>query len=270
MVKMKKALVEFINRIRFPMDPRQITCTDGRERQQVPIHLLACKDPMVIMTFGQSTCTNEGDLRGLYVPTEKVFNFNFLDGKCYVAKDPLLGTTRYRANWATRLGDMIIQQGYANVVILVPIAYSGTFIADWAPGGIMQRRLLHAVRQVHATGLRMSMALWQQGEAEAQISPDGEAYFRQFIAMVKWLRADAKMFAPIYVAQCTRSHMGCMETIREAQRRVVNTDLGIYSGPDIDAIGPEHRIDNVHFTKSGLELCAAYWCSAIIQRIECS
>src|SRR4051812_15717033 len=52
----------------------------------------------VLLIFGQSNGANSGST--LYFPRARVFNFNWFDSRCYVAKDPLAG--RHRAEWQFR------------------------------------------------------------------------------------------------------------------------------------------------------------------------
>src|SRR4029079_2165594 len=48
-------------------------------------------DAAVILAMGQSNAGNYGETR--YRPVQPVINFNWADGKCYRAEDPLLGST---------------------------------------------------------------------------------------------------------------------------------------------------------------------------------
>ncbi|MFZ3359312.1 MAG: hypothetical protein WA177_11165, partial [Xanthobacteraceae bacterium] len=65
----------------------------------------ASSNTAVILGLGQSNIANEGDAGALYEPKGEVCNFNFFDGKCYAAKDPLLGASLDRSNVLTRLGE---------------------------------------------------------------------------------------------------------------------------------------------------------------------
>src|SRR6202162_5064677 len=76
--------------------------------------------PAVIITLGQSTAGNHG--LGLYKARNRVYNFSPDDGCCYHATDPLLGASGAGANFATRLGDMLIGQKLFDRVIIAPIA----------------------------------------------------------------------------------------------------------------------------------------------------
>src|ERR1700730_1970636 len=73
----------------------------------------------MILIFGQSNGANSGDTP--YVPRNRVFNLNVFDGQCYVARDPLLGATETGGNFATHMADMLIERGYFDIVVLMPI-----------------------------------------------------------------------------------------------------------------------------------------------------
>src|SRR6266852_3649968 len=96
-----------------PLDPRSVTYRDttGRkpsdltEFQNLPAGRKAAQ--AVILALGASNIANEGDPAGHHTPRAGVHNFNFLDGKSYAAKDPLLGATRNRSNFLTRLSDLL-------------------------------------------------------------------------------------------------------------------------------------------------------------------
>jgi hypothetical protein len=63
---------------------------------------------------------------------------------------------------------------------------------------------------------------------------------------------DDGISAPFYVALASfcRGFSPGYEHLREAQRRVVSTALGIFQGPDTDLIGPEYRHYGCHMASS--------------------
>ncbi len=215
----------------------------------------------VILAFGQSNIANEGDPSGRYTPGPGVYNFNFLNGRCYVAKCPLLGASGNYSSFVTRLGDMFVLHGIYDRVLLVSIGYGGTSMADWAPRGRINYRLMSTLELLNRTGIEITHAIFQQGEAEgAQVNPDGAAWANDFNAMVRAVRLYG-MEAPIYVAQCSGSRPN--EIIRAAQRSVVNLAMGIVAGPDTDTISLDDRLDECHLSIAGLEKTAHLWFDTI-------
>lgn len=212
----------------------------------------------VILTLGQSQMGNEGDPHGLYSPGPGVYNFNFFDGVCYVARDPLLGTTFNRSNFATRLGDYLVSRSVFERVLLVPVAHGGTFISEWIPGSEMYPRIVVALRRLRDLGIEVTHVLWQQGETDAAYAIDATSWMRHFSQLVSALRR-LGLSAPIFVAQSTRCCGPPSDPIRAAQRGVVDPNNGVFSGPDTDPIGPEYRWDGCHFSTDGLSQVAELW-----------
>jgi hypothetical protein len=218
----------------------------------------------VIVSAGQSLMGNSGDPSGRIAPQLAVFNFNWIDGKCYVAKDPLLGATTAGANQLTRIAELLVKHKYYDAVMVVPLAHGGTFIKDWAPGGSMNKRLIGGLQRALKAGLSPTMILWQQGEAEAGNQPqppNGKAWADLFNAMVISIR-DIHVIAPIYVARSTICRNDGSTIIRNAQADVVN-NFDVLPGPDTDMISLSDRWDGCHFGVSGLERSSRLWLAAI-------
>jgi hypothetical protein len=264
-----RALVAFhpiYLRWKSPCDPSGVTFFDAAQRIEVsPQEFHPEPRLAVVLALGASNLANEGEPGELFAPERGVYNFNFLNGRCYVACDPLLGTTLDRSNVVTRLADRLVTQGVYDRVLLVPVAYGGTFIVEWAPGGRMHRRLLQAFKTLRRAGLRPTHILWQQGEAEAN-HPSGandvQAWTACFEKVTDVIRA-AEPDAPIYVARATICHGGPSEAIRSAQISVVDPKRGVFAGPDLDTIGADGRWDGCHFSTTGLQRSAALWCESL-------
>ena len=121
---------------RQPCDPSGVTFRDTTGRIEVSEALFRPAPRVaVILALGASNLANEGDPKGLCESTQGVFNFDFIAGKCYVAKDPLVGSTADRGNVLTRLGERLVWSGRYDRVLLVPVAHGGTLISEWVPGG---------------------------------------------------------------------------------------------------------------------------------------
>jgi hypothetical protein len=246
------------------LDPGSVTFRDTTSRKCVDESLFIANSRLaVILAIGASNIANEGDPDGMFVPLQGVHNFNFIDGRCYVAKDPLLGATRDRSNLLTRLGDLLVRRGIYDHVLLVPIAYGGTFAAEWAPRGRMHPRLQRALKMLAGHRIALTHVLWQEGEAEAAVrDADPKIWIVHFNAVVDTIRAAAPD-TPIYVAQCTICRNAPNDVIRITQRTVVDPRRKIFAGPDLDIIGMEDRWDECHFSTTGLDRAAELWLTAI-------
>jgi hypothetical protein len=223
------------------------------------------RDTAIILTFGQSNAANLGD--GPYAAKKEVYVYNIFDCEYYRAIDPLPGATNNGGSVWSRLGDRLVEADMYRSVLFIPIAYGGSFITEWAPGGVHYRRLQFATQRMHAGGLVPDVLCWHQGEAEANHTDmTADEYRRHFLAMLNAIRG-ADIMAPIYVATATlcadQSHpKKNHEAIRTAQRELVSLKDNILPGPDTDMIGIEHRWDGCHFAASGLDLAADAWLKA--------
>jgi hypothetical protein len=242
------------------IDPGQLTFSNAEGRREVSCRLFAPDSNLaVIFAFGQSNIANEGDARSHYQAGANVYNFDFLTGRVFAARDPLLGATLHRSNFVTRLGDLLVCRGQYERVLLVPIAFGGTYIDDWAPGGRLHIRLMFALKKLKASGIATTHVIFQQGEAEsAQINADGAAWTRNLKKIVRAMR-ERGVQAPIYVAQCSETGSGQNDVIRLAQRSVIDSSDLVYAGPDLDVIEIKERWDGCHFSEAGQIRAAELW-----------
>jgi hypothetical protein len=219
----------------------------------------------VILTFGQSNAANSSEER--YAPRGAVHVFHAFDMKFYRAIDPLPGASDNGGSVWGRLGDRLIEAGFAQSVLFVPIAFGATYIDDWAPGGQCYHRLMFALHRLKRAGIAVDMLCWHQGEANANHTPmTADEYRDRFRAMLRGVR-EAGIKAPVYVALATLCEDGPhpfenSAQIRLGQKKLVSTD-SILPGPDTDQIGIAHRRDGCHFSASGQELAARGWFRAV-------
>jgi hypothetical protein len=223
----------------------------------------------ILVTLGQSNAANHGS--GKYVAQHRVDNFNLYDGQCYHAADPLLSASGEGGNFATRLGDKLIEADLFDRVILAPIAMGGTIVEQWAEEGVFNRRILALIKRLHSAALKPDFILWHQGEGNSGLADEnGRQYRKNLLEVVGTFRRYG-IDAPFLVALATwcggRPHPNA-ENIRAGQQGAVNPMLGVYLGPDTDTIGPEHRWDSCHFSETGLDLAASLWLKAIADQMQ--
>ena len=243
--------------------PETIGFRDTTGRVEVPCAGLPGGRTMVALAFGQSNSGNHGET--LYAPKRAVFNF--FDSRCYRAVDPLLGATGDKGSVWSRLGDLLIEQGLYDRVVIIPIGVGTTTIDQWAPGGYLHRRITRAIEQSGACGLAITHLFWVQGGSEPRTSGDRanrEHYTKLFTGMLRSIR-DRGVSAPVYVAIATYTDSGPIPDIRAALQSLPDQKKGIVIGADNDRIyeNPANRWERVHLSHSGLDLCARAWLAAI-------
>jgi len=185
-----------------------------------------------------------------------ILNFSLFNGKCYIAREPLIGPTNYGGNFLTRLASKLVDRGAYQVVILAPIAVGGTKVQDWAVGGFLNRRLVVMIKRLHDAGLNPTPILWHQGEANVEDVP--QEYTRYFMSVFSTIRRNG-VYAPIYVAEATVGGGKGYGNLRAIQRGLVDLAKGILAGPNTDEIGLDKRYDTCHFSDEGADIHAEMW-----------
>jgi len=244
----------------------------------------------VLLTAGQSNISNTGApdqaTRQLYQPHNVFYNFNRFDGKCYIARNPLLGTPGEGENVAVRLGDDLIDRNIYKNVLIAPVAIGGTYLEEWrARGGKYFEVLLSALAGLRDAQLEPTAILWHQGEYNAFAfttngAEDGTilnltssmkeagrlSYLRNYLEIIAGLRA-ADVTAPIFVATATLCGTVPDEIIRSAQTSVPNPALEVHPGPDTDQIGLSLRSDRCHMSHAGTNQHAMMWADRLAENL---
>lgn len=204
----------------------------------------------VILVAGQSNGANS--LPALYTPTHtRVHNVCIQDGRMYEAADPLLGCEYAGGCFATRLGDMLIEAGMYDRVILVPISIYGTSIEQWV--GPLLHRFGVAASRVKALGHTVTHILWHQGESDNVLATPRALYLARARQMIAFCRA-VGLTAPFIFARAstlTGTVSSAEAEVRGAQTDVLDPALGIFPGPDTDQLGAAYRVGGVHFNVAG-------------------
>jgi hypothetical protein len=217
----------------------------------------------IIVVHGQSNAGNYGTAR--YGAREAVDNFDPLTSKCFAAIDPLLGTDGAGGNFATRLGDILVQAGRYDRVILVPLALGGASIS--LLNGEYSDRVTNAIMKLQAANLTPTHFLFQQGEKDAMLTTTQEEYVAQLHGLVKRFRV-VGFTAPFYVSQSTKCDAAAPRNtaaVRAGQLSAVDDLLNIRRGPDTDLIGNGGRNpdDGCHMNELGMLANAALWAAYI-------
>ena len=216
----------------------------------------------VIVVHGQSNAANYGSTR--HTAREAVDNFDPASGQCFAAVDPLLGTDGYGGNFATRLGDIIIQSGRYDRVIIVPLARGGASITYLNNEGA--ELITNGIAKLKAAGLMPTHILFQQGESDATSTTTAEEYASLLRRLVKQFR-NAGVDAPFYLsrgAKCDYLGPNNIAAVRAGQLAAIDEALDIRPGPDTDTIGNQGRVhDGCHMNEAGTLANAALWAAFI-------
>jgi hypothetical protein len=194
---------------------------------------------------------------------EGVFNYNFIDRRCYRAEDPLLGATGIGGSVWMPVAQEILESKWAKRVLLVPLAVSNSSITQWGPGAMLSQRLLGTLEGLGHHGLTPHALLWHHGETDARGNRSDEFYGKRFMEMVDHLRRNGTV-APIFVARATICNSVPHSPVRRAQLGVTNSRHGILPGPDTDTLDRIwDRRDGCHFSAEGNRKHARLWVKAL-------
>lgn len=220
----------------------------------------------IFLVLGQSNAGNHGDVP--YSARQEVYSLNFMDMRCHRAEDPLPGASGCGGSVWSRMGDELISAGMFKRVLFVPLAFGGTFLRDWTPGGRLSHRLALALSRLSkclgSSLIDFDAVLWQQGEAEANLTDmTAEQYRELFLLLVADLR-NRGVFSPIFISQTSIcdgavSPRANHAAIRDGQASLHNPVLGLLAGPDTDTIIGDGRYDGCHLSGKGMALCARLW-----------
>jgi Carbohydrate esterase, sialic acid-specific acetylesterase len=236
---------------------------DTSHRKQVPCR--ADGPTAVIVTLGQSNAANNALTR--YSPKHDVLNFDLYDGRCYEARDPLLGASGTGGNFATPLADMLIDRRLYAQVIIAPIAMGGSTVEEWADQGMFNRRILVLIRRLSDAGLTPTQILWHQGEGNPGAGDShGRQYRKNLLEVIATFRTYG-ISAPFFVALATKCGPYPRpngNNIRDGQASTVNPLDNVFLGPDTDTLGDEYRDkERCHFNAPGLLRHATMWADVL-------
>ena len=229
----------------------------------------------VLLVLGQSNAANYAGQRYRSRFGERIVNF--LDGQCFVAASPLLGSTGTKGEYWTELGNKLVASGKIEIVVIVPVAYSGSQVALWAAGGELNKVAVASIDALNASGLTPTHVLWDQGEYDYVIGTTEQAYRERLVSLIDTLR-DRGVTAPFYVtiaSKClepsnggTREHEA-ENPIVDAQMAVSSNSAEIRRGVNTDALlNQDDRYDDCHIGGSGAEKVAVAWSNILLSEYE--
>ncbi len=220
----------------------------------------------VLLLVGQSNAGNHAGQRFRSEHGQKVVNF--FDGRCYVAASPLLGSDGNSGEYWTQLGNLLLDRGSFDQVVLTPVAVSGSEVSRWASGGDLNGTMIDTANKLQQRGYRVTHVLWVQGEIDYVKGTDEKGYRDHFGSLVKSLRSHG-VGAPVYVAVATKclgaSNGGTRlhsadNPVARAQLALPDPAANLVGGVDSDALlGDLDRYDDCHFSSSGEQKVARAW-----------
>jgi len=218
------------------------------------------------MVIGQSNAANSGIKKLNHI--NHVYNYNILDGECYVASDPLLGTTGNGSAIWTILGRDIIDQGLIKQVLITPIAVGSSSITQWQPDKeLFYPRIKMAFKQLKEKGLTTHLVFWQQGESDQNITSN--EYSKKLNTLIQGISTTSPNKIKVFIADSSYCHKKVSKNIRTANRQVIKNRNNVFSGPDLDQYqNTVFRYDDCHLSTQGQNIAAKEWLTIIKPHIQ--
>ncbi len=221
----------------------------------------------VLFISGQSNSANHAGQRHASQHGDQVLNY--FDGQCYIAQSPLLGATGLEGESWTLLGNLAIEQGLADRVIISTNGVGGSSIEQWQQNPPFYQGMQRALDSVQQT-YRVTHMLWHQGESDFIKQMPAAEYQQRFTTMLDTLRQRG-MNAPVYISITSQCWMNPLwredNAIRTAQKSLIANTWNARAGVDTDLLLNElDRFDNCHFGASGQEKFARGWLEILVSQ----
>jgi hypothetical protein len=229
----------------------------------------------VLLALGQSNAGNHGGQRFDSQHGEHVVNF--FGGKCFIAASPLLGSDGVKGAYWTQLGNLLIESGEYDDVVIAPLAISGSLAARWAQAGDINPLLADLVGRLGGQGYHATEVLWDQGEADYVAGTSADSYRESLLSMIDTLRREG-VAAPVYVSiatKCLEPANGGFKThaadnaIVRAQLALSQGEPGVRRGVNTDVLLADvDRYDDCHMSGSGLNKVAQAWAQILLSNAD--
>jgi len=215
---------------------------------------------LVILAVGQSIASNFGSVP--FTPGKNVFSF--YNGRCFPGRDPLPGAEGTGGSIWSRLGELIVQKGYARNVLIVAVGAGGSSVSEWVPEAKYYPRLVDAASSMREANLKPGLVIWHQGSRDAAMNPEVyRKHLHEFVLAFPFLGIPLGQPARLFVATHTRCKGAAVPGIQAAQQGAVDHASYIFAGPNMDVLEDDLKYDGCHYNESGLNLAAKMWLGAI-------
>lgn len=243
--------------------------------------VLCPKDGITLATFGQSNSANYVRPKASISIPKNIFKYDWISGKCYEYKEPLIGTDGEGGNIITYTA-VRLASTTSKPITIVPFGVGGTSVLQWAYGYLSYQQDI-ALSNMKRDGIKPQIFLWHQGEGDARrdglnpkdllvkekkyfwfnnirttnYSPLGLQRVSYSNALQTVLDRTRRIFPESYfgialVSRC--DGRGQWEPIRAAQREIAERNKNSFISADSDKIyNDRFRYDKCHFSKEGAQ-----------------
>lgn len=224
-------------------------------RPVIACDTIAAQRPIVILALGQSNAANFGAAPSGGPPITLT-----ADGKCFMAVDPLPGSSGDGGSIWYRLAHRLSALGLQRPIVISAMGVDATSIDDWtATQSPLRERLVRQLKSMQAAGLAPELILWQQGEADARAATTEQVYSAGLDKLALILEQEGSQ-APVFLARSTVCRSEPNAPVRAAIEAKALGNGRFRLGPDTDTlVGDDLRRDGCHFSGQGLDRAAQLW-----------
>ena len=214
-------------------------------RDHLAVPCPSAADALVIVAFGQSNGANHGTPR---LSDDSGQVYNYYQGKCYKAADPMLGATGRGGSIWVPFGQQLAQLTGKKIVFST-FGVGGSTIQRWEDPKDLGARMDSNLKALQTTYPTIAYFLWIQGESEAEGTVPAYGKALEHVAQIAWSYYPETPFG-------VSSTSFCMDTMNSAlaaeQKRIATTTKGFFWLGDTDQFrSAGYRRDNCHFNAGG-------------------
>lgn len=198
--------------------------------------------------------------------SQAVFNVNPVNGLCYPAHEPLMGTVARAGSPWVRLANLLVEKKVYEDVLLIPVILPESSIAEWKKDGRVFTRLQNTLNTLPKQNIVINAVLWQHGQKNDASLTSKEDYIAGFSDVVAVLR-NGGVTAPVFVARTGDCPGKAAGFVWEAQAALPGLGENVLAGPDLSTFGSDSfDAPNCALNQKGLDAYVAGWLEALMKK----
>ncbi len=224
----------------------------------------------IIVVFGQSLSMNYSNPAYSVTNPTKNFTLNPFDGLCYQTQGTLVGTqtTTTFVSYLAKTADLLItNDSISGGVIIVPMMYGGTTVAQWTKAGATSFPYLYnniavAAHRLAALSITPTEIIWEQGTTDAINGTSQGSYTASLAIVIAQFKA-LWPGVPILINTESWNGSAVVTAIQNAQAAAID-NVSTFAGANTDTITGGGRYDTLHFNSTGFSSAASLLETAIV------
>lgn len=224
--------------------PKKIFVVSSNITERTEVSCPNPEEALVIIGFGQSNSANTVDYKSKIIPNNI---FNFYNGKCYIAKDPLLGAQGDKGSIWIPLAKKL---EYLNKkIVLSTFGIGGTKVNHWLDKNNLFQFYKDNLNSLKKIYKNPDILIWIQGESDIQTDING--FNSNLNTWINTLKKDLPSTI-IYISGTSYCKGASNHLIVKSQKEISDKLDVNYIGSTDKFIGLKYRYDNCHLNEKGM------------------